>query len=398
MLTKDLLQFTHRKGSLTPTFIDESKPALLKLAEDLRRVFVSAVGCTLAEIEAKANEVESREGCADGLKKLLTDRCEFADVDDDVMVKRWEVFRVAQELRDEGEWGDSSGFAEIIAKRLAEKPEVIRKQLFSDHPDERRCLAFEDISAKELLELYNRSLLQTLFVFADDVKIAVRGASIVEKRAFFRQLKFHSLMSEVAVDPEDATFVVFLSGPLKLFHKSTTYGLRLAKFIPNILHLKEWELEATLQLKNKRLVMKLDSSCKVKPRGRGLTGYTPEEFTDVMRIFNEADTGWQMEPSEDFIHVGRQSYCFPDFDLRQSKGKKRFHIELFHPWHKGQIAGRLNALDKNPAKNLIVGVDKTLMKDKDVKSLIEASPWFAKHGFEFNQFPTPRQLTKILEN
>lgn len=398
MLTKDLLQFTHRKGQLVPTFIDESRPALLKVAGDLRSVFLGAVGKTLAEIEALGDAVESREGCVDGLKKLLIDRCEFADIDDEIMVKRWELFRVAQELRDEGDWGDATSFADVIAKRMARTQEQLRSELFSDHPDERRCLKFEDITEKELLELYNRSLLQTLFVFADDVKITAKGASLTEKRAFFRQLKFHSLMSEVAVDPEDATFSVYLSGPLKLFHKSTTYGLRLARFIPNVLHLKEWELEATLQLKNKRLQLKLDSSCKVKPRGRGLTGYTPQEFSDVMRVFNEADTGWIMEPSEDFIHLGRQSYCFPDFDLRQNKGKKRFHIELFHPWHKGQVAGRLNALDKNPSKNLIVGVDKVLMKDKEVKQLLESSPWFTKHGFEFNQFPTPKQLTKILES
>lgn len=398
MLTKELLQFTHRKGLLVPTFIEESRPALIKVADDLRATFAVAVGRTLSEIEAAADAVESREACVDGLKKLLSDRCEFADLDDEVMAKRWELFRVAQEIRDEGEWGDSQDFASIISKRVSEAPEVLKANLFADHPDERRCIKFEDITAKELLEIYNRSLLQTLFVFADEVKISVRGASLVEKRALFRQLKFHSLMSEVAVDPDDASFTIYLSGPLKLFYKSTTYGLRLARFIPNVLHLKEWELDATVQLKNKRLQLKLDSSCRVKPRGRGLTGYVPEEFAEVMRLFNEAENGWIMEPSEDFINIGRQSYCFPDFDLKQAKGKKRIHVELFHPWHKGQIAGRLAALEKSAVKNLILGLDKVLMKDKDVKSLAESSPWFEKYGFEFSQFPTPRQLLKTLES
>lgn len=394
MLTKDLLQFSHRQGRIYPSFIEESRPALVKLAEDLASAFRGSIGKSLAEIEHLSDVVETRENCADGLRKLLMDRCGFAELDDSVVDKRWELFRTAQELRDEGRFGDPADYARAMAERCSESIDVLRAELFSDHPDERRCEAFEEVTAKDLLAEYNRAQLQTLFIFADDVKITVKGATLPEKRAFFRQLKFHSLMSEVAVDPEDATMTVFLSGPLKLFHKSTTYGLRLARFILNVLHFKTWEIEATVQLKNKRLQLKLNSDCGVKPRGRGLTGYVPEEFSDVMRVFNDGDHGWTMEPSEDFIHIGKQSYCFPDFDL--FKGKKRFHVELFHPWHKGQVVGRLAALKASKIKHLIVGVDKALLKDKDIQTATEGNSWFETYGFEFSQFPTPRQLLKVV--
>jgi len=201
-------------------------------------------------------------------------------------------------------------------------------------------------------------------------------------------------MSEVAVDPEDSSATVYLSGPLKLFQKSTTYGLRLARFILTVLHFSKWEVEATVQLKNKRLVLKLDDSCGLKPKGRGLIGYVPEDFSISLESFNAASDQWKMQVSDDFVNIGRQNYCFPDFDL--VSGKNKIHVELFHPWHKGQIVGRLEALKSSKIKNLIIGVEKSLCKDKQVKSTLEGSPWFSKYGFEFSQFPTPKQLLKMV--
>ncbi|MCX6126773.1 MAG: DUF790 family protein [Proteobacteria bacterium] len=395
MLTKDLLQFSHRKGRITPTFIEENRPTLQKIAGDLVASYRTSVGRTAKEIERSSNLIDGREACMDGLRKLLNDRCVFETPADAVMERRWELIRTAQDLRDEGNWGAPEDYGRQMEQRCSDNLVSLRASLYSDHPDERSCESFEDIEPSELLADYNRAQLQTLFIFADDVKITIKGATLPEKRAFFRQLKFHSLMGEVAVDPDDATMTIYLSGPLKLFQKSTTYGLRLARFILNVLHLKVWELEATIQLKNKHLQLKLDSECGVKPRGRGLTGYVPEEFISAMTIFNAGEHGWLMKQSEDFIHIGKQSYCFPDFDL--VSGKKHLHVELFHPWHKGQIVGRLAALDSSKIKNLIVGLDKSLLKDKDTFAAQEKSKWFQTYGFQFSQFPTPKQLLKAVD-
>ncbi len=397
MLTKDLLQFTHRKGNLSLTFIDESDPGLIKLAAGLVDKLSHASGKSLSEIEESLDEIKSTAKSLDGLKKIIEDQCEFADFDDDICVKRWEIFRTAQDLRDEGSLTDPAEYANVLATRCGyDTAGTVRQELFSDHPDEKKCTKTTPISAENLLSEYNRALFQTIFIFADDVKFTVKGASVVEKRALFRQLKFHSLMSEVAMDPEDATFTVYLSGPLKLFQKSTTYGLRLAKFIPNLLHLKSWDLEASVQLKNKRMTLKLNSQIDVKPKGRGLQGYVPTEFSEIMKQFNESDTAWTVKPGEDFVNIGKQSYCFPDFEL--SNGKKQIHVELFHSWHKGQLKSRLSALEAKKQKGVILGVDKALKKEKDLSKILEESAWFQKNGFEFNQFPTPKQLMKVVEN
>jgi len=397
MLTKDLLEFTHRKGRIYPTFIEEHKTQLVRAAKELTAVYAMSPGRKASEIEAASLEVEGREACLPGLRKILSDRCTFEDTDDSVIQKRWDVFRVAQELRDEGAWGSAEDFAKQIAERCESSCEELRMTLFADHPDERRCQEFESIDAETLLAEYNRSLLQTLFIFADDVKITIKGASTPEKRAFFRQLKFHSLMSQVDVNPDDAALTVQLSGPLKLFQKSTTYGLRLAKFIPNVLFFKYWEIDATIHLKNKYFELKLNQDCGVKPRpgARGLSGYIPEEFVLLEEAFNTMDQGWKLKLSDDFVMIGKQSYCFPDLDL--IKDKEIIHVELFHGWHKGQLLGRLQALRPSKVKSLVIGVDKSLLKDKDTQKAVAESPWFKTFGFEFSQFPTPKQILKVLE-
>ena len=397
MLTKDLLQFSHRKGRLIPTFVDADKPSLLQVANELRQVFATAPGKTSSEIEDFVKTVKSSESSTQGLKKILLDRCEFLENDEEIFSKRWDIFKIAQEIRDDNSWGDESNYADLVKRNYnADSIDTLRHLLFSDHPDEKKCASYQDISASDLLHEYNRALLQTLFIFCDDVKITFKNCTTVEKRALFRQLKFHSLMSEVAVDPDDASCSIYLSGPLKLFQKSSTYGLRLAKFIPNILHLKAWELEAQVHLKNKHLTLKLDSSIDVKAKGRGLTGYVPEEYQQVASLFNEANPDWKLSPSDDFVHLGKQTYCFPDFDL--SHGKKKFHLELFHPWHRGQLLQRIEAASTSKHKNLFIGIDKSLSKDAEISKVIKDSKWFAEFGFEFNQFPTPKQILKVVTN
>ena len=394
MLTKDLLQFTSRKGKIAPTFI--SYKAVGDVARDLRDVFVEAPGLSLSEIEARAADVGATPACSAGLLKLLMDRCEFDEPGDYVLTERWRLVEIAEEIRAKGAWTKRAEFEEMMLARAGGDLGVSRDQLFADHPSKRKCLKFRDISAEDLVDKYNVSLVQTLMLFADEVKIKVFGSSLVEKRAVFRHLKFHGLMTEVDVNKDAKELVLHLSGPLRLFLKSNTYGIRLARFLPTILHLKEWQIDADIHLKNKRLTLSLDQTAPLKPhKNRGLAGYTPEEYSAVMTAFNEDDHSWRMSVSEDFVHVGKQSYCFPDFEV--TKDKQAVHVELFHPWHKGQILSRVQAAAEAKVSNFRVGVEKSLLKDKDVKVAVEASPWFDAYGFTFSQFPTSKQILKAVE-
>ena len=151
MLTKDLLQFSHRKGRIQPTFIEENRPTLQKIAGDLVASYRTSVGRTAKEIDRSSNLIDGREACMDGLRKLLSDRCVFATPADAVMERRWELIRTAQDLRDEGNWGEPADYGRQMEQRCADSLLSLLTSLYSDHPDERSCESFEDIEPNELM-------------------------------------------------------------------------------------------------------------------------------------------------------------------------------------------------------------------------------------------------------
>jgi uncharacterized protein len=396
MLTKELIQYSIRKDRLYPVFIDTAKPSLVHLAKDLCAQLAKAKGVKYKDLENLLDQISDRgEKIADSLKKLTFDECEFEEVDENVLEKRWQIFAAAEELRAEQLELDPDEFQQRIADRIEySSPGALKEALFADHPFERKCVATETITPDQLLESYNRANFQSLFMFADRVTITVTDATLVEKRALFRSLKFHNLMSEVTIDPNAHELILELSGPLRLFNKSSTYGLHLAKFIPNVLHLKKWSIQAEIKLKQRSAILSIDHTTKLVPKGRGLQGYVPEEFQQVLIAFNASQAPLVMEPSEEFLHLGKNNFCFPDFQIKRQK--KLTFIEIFHPWHRGQLVHRLKTLttmDKKPS--LVLAIEKSLVqKDQEIKSLLEQ--FSDQHYFTYGQFPTSKQLAKAL--
>jgi predicted nuclease of restriction endonuclease-like RecB superfamily len=230
---------------------------------------------------------------------------------------------------------------------------------------------------------------------AQDVCVTLKNLSIQQKRQVMRRLKFQRLMSEVEVDVDSKTLRLDLSGPLKIFGKAQGYSLRIASFFPFVASLPEWTLDATLTWKTKKVTLNLDETCGVQAHSnRTHGGYIPEEFQAVLQSFKD-DGEFSLMAGEDFVHIGKQSYCFPDFKVKSKSFD--FGIELFHAWHKGQARHRIQTASSLSARGLLIGIERSLLKDKDLKALCESDPWFAKYGFEFTQFPTPNVLKRVLK-
>ncbi len=196
------------------------------------------------------------------------------------------------------------------------------------------------------------------------------------------------------VDKDSDTITLELSGPLRLFGKAQGYALRIANFFPFITALPEWRLEAVIHWKSKKVLLTLDQKCGVKvPAARCHGGYIPEEFEQVIQALN-AEPGWSARPAADFVHIGQQSYCFPDLIVK--KADQEFAVELFHPWHKGQLRGRIEAASRIKTNGLLIGVERSLLKDSHTKALCEGSAWFQEYGFEYTQFPTPLVMKRVI--
>lgn len=394
MLTKDLLNYRIRNDKISPSLVDPREPGLLQVARDMVALFADSSGKTLAELEELMDEapwsVHPRRAA---LAKLLTDRCDEEDDDGAVAAQRWNVLKAAEEQRGRKAFGTSAAaFAESLALSLQKDPATLKDELYADLPEYRRLKDFAKIEPEALLHRLNCAEVQGLLLHAQEVRLTL-VCSLVERRRFFRLLKFQQLLAEVEED--DGALSVSLSGPLRIFQNSQSYGLRLANFFPYVLQLPRWELTAAIKLNGRELSLALDHRAGIKSHYREHTPYLPKELTAFIASFNARSSDWQAELGDDYLHLGRQSYCFPDVSFKAKDGRV-YHIELFHRWHKGQLAQRLAALAASDNQTLLLGVADEVYKDAKVQESLTQSACFAKRGLVFKNFPTPKALLGLL--
>jgi len=397
MLTKELLKFSIRSGRIRPAFVPEEGD-ILERARGLIDLFRQAEGQSLGELEELLDETCGTGDVEAGLRKLLLDRCGAEEDDGSVMERRWQALAAAQALR-LGEPGlDEASFRGRLAATLGRGFVELKEDLYADLPACRRIKGFRELSAVSLLQRYNCAQVQGLLLRARSVHVRLAQASLAERRELFRQLKFHRLIAEVTRDEgEGRALVVELGGPLSLFDSAATYGMRLANFFPHVLNLPRWEVEAEVHIKNKTVTLKLDQKSGLKSHYRHQTPFVPDELLAFVEAFNTRQAGvWQASPGTEFVHLGRESYCFPDITIRDQK-KRKIHIELFHRWHAGTLRGRIQTLEKIGFSELRLGVSKNLAKTAELKMLLEESAWFARFGFIFSEFPTPKLIFGVLD-
>lgn len=390
MLTKEHLSFRIRSGKAVPQFVDVTEASSRSVAEDLLAVFDGAEGMSLGDLEEQAADAaDGPLGAA--LSKLLLDSCETEEDDGQVAEARWESLLKAEKLR-----AKKPTAAEFRAEMGG-----AGANLYADLPACRLVRSYKVMDAEALLHRYNAAQVQGLLLRARKVWVRLRSTDLAERRELFRQLRFHRLLGEVKPLAGKKTkapgLEVELSGPLSLFDQATTYGLRLANFFPRILLLSDWELEAEVHVKNRELVLRLDSSSGLKSHYKERRPYIPEELTALIDSFNERQSPhWRIETASDFVHVGDESYCFPDLAIHGRNGEV-FYVELFHRWHAAGLAGRLQALNKHSVSGLYLGVSKNLTKDPKLDEALKASRHFAKSGFYFAEFPTTKALAELLD-
>lgn len=392
MLTKELVQVTTRNGRLFPKFLKNSDPQVLAEAEGLCDFFNKVPGRRFGEVE---EELKSSVGSGrkKSLAKLLLDRCDVAESDPDILDWRWNVFTAAEGLREQCN-GDFQMFAQRMQETFKGSLGEMREKIFSDLPSARFIKSFESMTSRDLIDLYNLSTVKTILCFAKDVTLELKNPSVAIKRAVMQQLRFYRLVGEPSVDASTGLFSVAVSGPLDVFGASGGYSQRMASFFSFIATLQEWSLEASLKWKNKPLKMSLDHKSGV---GAGLaksTGaFIPPEFKHVIEAFKNDDR-FVVSAGENFIDFGGEEYCFPDFVVKHDG--KTFFVELFHGSHQGQLERRLKILTREARRDVLLGVERSLLKDKKLKELVESNEWFKNSGFLFSQFPTPGAIKKAV--
>ncbi len=398
MLTKDLLRYKIRLEKVTPSFVDVTDAALLAFVHSLQTLFTA--GSTEQELQETASQLGlDLHPLFAGFKKLLLDQCEATEANEQVETQRWAIIQEAQRFRQDTLLRSVAHYQELVSHAFQKPVEKLKTELYQDLPQYRPLTLTSSISPVDLLHRYNCSLMQGLLIHARKVTLEVGPLSVAQRRELLRSLKFHRLLVTFP-DPEwkaDSNFIMEISGPLDLFEKTTLYSMNLASFFPRILHLPEWKLQAELVLKKKPCVVTLTHKQGLRSHYAVRDHHVPEELSQFTQTFQEVCPDWRVQMATHFFPIGKNAYSCPDFLFEHSTGKK-IYLELFHRWHSSQVVGRIEALETTKNPLILLGICKSIAKQKLIQEKLEKSQWFQENGFVFTEFPRAKIVSSLLES
>ena len=388
MLTRELLLFRVRDGKLRPSFVKRGDAGLLALAGELIAEVEASRGRTRDEVEEALGlraGAYARPKVARGLVKLLVDRMSFDEPAEGISEARAAAFREAgRVLRALPADATVEGYEARLAEAFPRPLPELREALYADLPGYRKLLEWEALGAGELLDRYNLALAQGPLFDARRLTLRARAPELLRVRKVLRWLKFCRLVAEVRRDGED--WVLEVEGPGSMLSLQKKYGLQLASFLSVVPVLERWHLTAAIENPRRRVTLVLDEKDPlVSPHGAAL-GHIPPEVASLAEGFDDAD--WELDLLPLPRHVGASGLCVPDLTFRHRDTGREVALELFHAWHAGPLARRLEELRSRPDEGLLLGVDRTLAKDTQARAELEAHPRVVL----FHGFPSAKRL------
>jgi len=403
VLTKDLVKFSRRKDRIHPHSIKTDQQGLLDLAQDLLNIYQFGEGKNRQELEEESSIIIngfSTPLMARGLNRLCLDRCEFTQcLEVDFASAREQVFDLSAKHLKEADKYDFEGFRDQIESQVPnELQELVHEDLYGDLPHSDLLLKFKSMRPVDLLHRYNLAQVQYHMLFAGDLTLTLKKVEAAELRKIFKYLKFFRLLARIE-SPQKGTLKITIDGPISLFENTRKYGLQLANFIPAFVDCANWQFEAKVDLPRfKNKVLKLTHRAGLKSHYKNFSAFVPEEIRLFHKTFADKAKDWQIVGDTPFVEMGeegKQELIFPDLSF--AKDAKTVHMELFHRWHAGALRRRLDQLHTKPNCQLLIGIDRSLVRASTFKEEVEGHPYFAEHGFLFNDFPSVTRVNSLLK-
>ncbi|MEM9290876.1 MAG: DUF790 family protein [Acidobacteriota bacterium] len=402
MLTNDLVRVRVVKQEVRPQYVDPADSQLLDLAGSLLELFRQHQGRSKGSLDAELAELLGTGTTFQlhrGLAKLLFDRCELDTRSEaepvevrellfSLAAKAWRGDSAGEELR-----GTTPRREELVAavgQRLGITPEQVEAALYADLKSEQVLSSFDDLSAPALLDRYNLALAQAVLLRARELTLELGDAEPRTLRAVLSKLKFHQLLYRVKRRPEG--WRVSVDGPLSLFSANSRYGMQMASFLPALISLPHWGLEARILWGKSRRTkrFRLDPSAGLKSK-RSLRGtWRPEELGYLPQRFAKLGTPWVLDLDVEPMDLGDQGVLIPDYVFRHPRGTV-VHMEVFGYWNRGAVAKRVQLLRRRGPKNLILALSKSLAGDGE--SLAD----LPSEVYVFRTAPVAREVVKRLD-
>jgi len=369
MLTADLVNARRRDGELRVVALDRNRKLRAgELAAGYLEVAEGHVGRSRAEFEEACAgiEVQAHERrLADGIRKLIEDRCEFdADESIDPGGLRREVFVRASADRRAAVF-DRGAIVAAIARRHDMSPERLEAALYADLRAAHRLRAVAAVAPARLVAEYDLAQAQAVLLRAVRVVVDVECATPGAYRALFRKLKFLRLLHRIT-PREDGGYRIEIDGPFSLFESVTRYGLQLALALPALRECDAYALEADVRWGADRRPLKfrlrgqLESGDEVEPAP------LPDEVAALVDAVRAVDTPWAVAPASAILDLPGVGLCVPDLVFEHSRTGECVYLEVMGYWSRDAVWRRVELIEAGLREKVVFAVSERLRVSEQV--------------------------------
>ena len=367
MLTADLVVARRHKGELKVAALDARKRAraaeLAAAYLELAREHVGSSREELDEAHAAVEVAAADRRLADGLRKLVEDRCEFdAEPAIDPAALRSEVYLLASAARREGRFDRAEVMAEVAGRhQLA--PEELDAALYADLRGAHVLRQVAWIDPARLVDEYELAQAQAVLLRAVKVTVDVACASPAAYRALFRKLKFLRLLHRIE-ENEDGGYRIEIDGPFSLFESVTRYGLQLAMALPVLRECEAFALRADVRWGPDRapLQFRLDG-------GAGRPGEEPpppEEVAGLVAALEAIDTPWRAAPARAILELRGVGLCVPDLVFEHQGTGECIYLEVLGFWSREAVWRRVELVEAGLSDRILFAVSERLRVSEQV--------------------------------
>jgi len=385
LLTADLVTVRQEGDQLSLRPLEGRRRArALELAELLLLPLATAAERRREDLEERFADVPvgpTEHKLADGLKKLILDRCEFVVPPGPAPpLLRQCLFRRAAARRRElgpGESLDREQLLQEVAAELELSAAALEERLFADRPAEARLQSFRLITAAELVRVYDLSQVQAVLLRAVRVVVEVRAPTAVAYRQLFRKLKFLQLLCVIEPLPEGG-YRITVDGPLSLFSAVTRYGLQLALLLPALEETAApYRLEAqvkwgqdrrTLTFRHARGEASGADGPAAPPAADLATGagsarppvHLPDDLQRFVAAFDALGSSWDVQPASAILHLPGLGVCLPDLLFRDRQSGAEVHLEVLGFWSRAAVWRRVDLVRAGLPQRILFAVSSRL--------------------------------------
>jgi len=393
MLTADLAMSYRRGNRISPRYLQSDDPRHLQTAADLSLIVEQHRGRRRAELERALDEyigVGTDYKILRGLIKLLTDRCEFetASAKDPAEIRRALFTKAAShhsigairairaekaeraELAEREVVADDQFRQRLIAEAAAElecSPEEVMAGLYADLSGNQRLVAFEEMSAGDLLDRYNLAQAQALLYRCSEMRLRIEPQEPGVTRRLFAEIKAFRLIHAIRGNPA-LGYDAQLSGPVSIFHRSQRYGVQMAVFLPALLLYPGWRMRAEIGTKTGAAFFELDSKQKQLRSHYVADDLQPQtrQIAKLLEDFGKLDGEWTAQPSQEVIDLGESAFV-PDL-VFTSDGDEPIYLEMLGYWTPRSLTERLKEFERAGFMNYAIAASEEMRCSRDAPS------------------------------